>query len=307
MQVSVVIAHAAFLTERKYTLQHLVDQLHESDIEPKVFQSNRPEHSSVWALRCWNWASHYGRAFTVFLNDDVILCPNFGAVLQTVLELLPQGVPQKIALSLHSAHPEGPRIVKEGHRFLRSYMLSGPAYAESHAFLEAKLEWLAKTPRSLREQMHEDNVTNQFAFSTKNPIWATLPALTRHDLTVKSSLGFDDRPYRSASVPFSGYEKMTQSDFWTPSYWHKIEKAAAGFFTLTDSDAPYVPCPWLSDEGFEEMDRAIRQSYTGVTRDRLCAFCKDRVGIVQSVINDASVCGPCLGVLTQSVLSQMKS
>ena len=92
------IAHAAWLPDRRRTLARLLNQLGE---EVLVSASPGPEHASIWARRLWEGGA---RAFpdehVCFLNDDVLIHPEFRRVVEAMVEAVPEE-----PLSLHTNVP----------------------------------------------------------------------------------------------------------------------------------------------------------------------------------------------------------
>ncbi len=232
------IAHAAWLPERKETLARLLEQLASSpkfDVPFRVFASAEREHASVWARRLWAWAAEHD-AHAVLLNDDVEVCPDFIGVVRGMIEAKPDQV-----LSLHASPPKEHHIHDP---WFRSYWLTGPGYVLPPGVARELLEWSETIPKAMLESINEDNLAIHWAWEKQRPMYCAVPAIVKHDTSVKSSLGYDLHPLRVASLlwddPCFGLVHFDRVDLWD------------------EGAAPFAPNPWMSEGYMRLVDRKLR-------------------------------------------------
>lgn len=284
VSISIGIAHAGFLPERKPGLARLLEQIdnyprpqHGGNVH--VSRSLVREHASVWAKRLWEWAATQEADAVVLLNDDVTLCPNFVQTVQAMVAAVPDQV-----IALHCTAPVAPSLAAAGEQWLRSYWLTGPAYILPRGAAKRLLEWVANAPKSLIASVNEDNVIMHWAWSEQRPIWHSLPALVQHDVSVPSTLGYDNHPMRQSNVawdsPHFKGESFINAEDWAPK-----------------AEPVMVQCPWMSNEAFSRVERA----YQSVPQ--LCCFCHARAGQLGSATG-AVICGPCLSNCVNALVTR---
>jgi hypothetical protein len=237
-KIVIGIAHAAWLPERKGTLHRLLRQLaecsslmHTRELNVHVSVSNEREHASVWARRLWAWAAEHD-AHAVLLNDDVEVCPDFVDVVRHMIEAKPDHV-----LSLHASPPASHPIEDT---WFRSYWLTGPGYVLPPGVARWLLEWSETIPKAMLESINEDNLAIHWAWEQQRPMYCSVPAIVKHDTSVKSSLGYDDHPLRVASLLWDDPRVELHKTDWTVG---------------TD---PFAPNPWMSEGYMRIVDRKLR-------------------------------------------------
>lgn len=216
MTVAIYIAHAGWDEGRKPHYTRLIGQLGRH----RTLESRKPEHASVWAQRLWRTALDGDETHSVFLNDDVILPPNFRAACEAVTESVPD---QVIALHTINAHGKAP--------WFRSYWLTGPAYIIPRALLPNLLAFCEEW-KDFAARFNEDNVVMQWSWGRQQPVWHCVPALVKHDVTAKSTLGYDGHPNRVTRVP---WDEWPEADIASVEYWRQGTQTP-----------PLVECPWMS-------------------------------------------------------------
>lgn len=274
----ICIAHAAWMPSRKATLLRLIGQLglgDRHDIE--VFESDRREHASVWSQRVWEYAAEEG---AVILNDDVSVCPEFGAVVEAML----QAVPQAPALSLHASMPALEAVVAEGYRWARAYRYTGPAVWLSAESARSLLDYAAGIPWEIRARINEDNVAMLWAWDRQEPFWVPVPSPAVHDTTTVSSLGYDEHPNRACLYPWTDFPKARMTD---PTYWRCPEAP------------PCIENDWYSTDFMQSVRTLWKAGQT------LCSMCLERRSIVGAQ-GGVRLCGHCLGQCTAAVMGGIK-
>lgn len=276
--IGIYIASAAgWAPERRASLERLRKQLPFAH----VLISDEKEHSTIWALRMYRkaLADKVDQAF--FLNDDITVPRNFLAICEALHEAEPNQV-----LSLATVCPEAQTARGP---WLRSYLLSGPAYAYPRDDLADLLKFHEALPVDLRAKMNEDEVAAHHAWSRQKPIWQTIPSLALHDVEVPSTLGYDHHPRRVAEALWTG----------DPDGIASLE--AAGYWRV-DDEPPYVPHPWLPESVMRGTHRMLR----GGDNIMLCVFCNERERLLVSPITGVGICNVCMGNILQHVALNMR-
>ncbi len=228
LTVAIVVAHAAFLPERRATLQRLRNQIGPGQY---VSVSETREHASTWSRRLYNVGASTSADFVCLLNDDVEVCPDFVRVLEAMHSVRPND-----ALALHTTFPMARDLDRACQRWFRSFWITGPAYSFPMARLKRLQDYVARAPRWFTESRNEDNIAMQWLWSEQTPAWHPIPAVVKHDVTVPSSLGYDNHPLRQ---PTYTWEDTPSAELTTPSFW--MPKGTPLLFE----------CPWMPAEALE--------------------------------------------------------
>lgn len=191
--VAISVAHAAHVPERADRCKRMLGQLgffrgdwsgtivHSAHIETH----RGPPHE--WSLRQWQGALADERAaHALLLNDDLILCDDFLATLERVIEARPNHI-----INLYNTHALAHEAVRRGLSWLTSVDgLIGNAYVLPVPALRAFLDWRenALTTGTV-EELSEDQLLNLWAMANGFLIWHTVPALVDHDTSIPSCYG----------------------------------------------------------------------------------------------------------------------
>ena len=266
MKIAVGIAHAEFLPERRNSLSRLLRQV------PRAYVSvsKEREHASVWAKRLWEWAAEQDADATVLLNDDVTIHPQLVEAVQAMVTAVPGET-----IALHTSVPVAQSLALIGERWLRCYWLTGPGYVLPRGGARRLLDWSAAAPRSLVGTVNEDAIGIHEAWSRQRPIWSTIPALVEHDVSVPSTLGYDQHPLRKSCVPWTA-TPFAEAPVTDPSYWNPL------------SEPVLVENPWMTRDSMARVERIVHQG------NSLCFMCLTRPGAVGSSVSDAMICLGCL-------------
>jgi hypothetical protein len=241
----VAVAHASWAPERKRGLARIKEV---TDGRFALFESKIREHASTWALRIWQWAAERN-APTIVLNDDVIPHPDLVKVVEAMIEAVGPRV-----LSLHPNNPAAVSLHRDGHRWMRSYVLTGPAYVLTPEAAASLIAWYDAAPRNFTSKINEDNYGIHWSWDRQEPIWQSTMALVEHDTTIPSTLGYDDHPNRKAYVHW-GTEDLTD-----PEYWR------------VQDEPPWVANTWAHPAYMASIRRMIR------AKMRICDFCLEEPG-----------------------------
>jgi hypothetical protein len=257
------IASCGWLADRYISCRRLEEQLGGGG-DVKVFKSVDREHAAVWSLRIWEWACEVGGHVCV-LNDDVILHPQFRAIVEAMVTAVPDEV-----ISLHTNIPGAVEAAKSGFHWCRSYWVTGPGYILPPLAARAMLSW---GPWNLISQINEDQRMIHACWESQSPAWCAIPAPLTHDATVPSTLGYDQHPNRTPTVPWGDFPdaKLTSVDYWRP-----------------DPDTPLVPNPWMPVEKLDYMRRVLKSG------SPICAMCLTLEGVVSTRRDGPTVCLRCL-------------
>lgn len=272
MTIPIVITSAAgWAPNRRPALAKLQAQIPHAH----TLTSQVREHASTWAVRAWKWAAGHGGP-AVFLNDDVTVCPDFPRVVAAMLEAVPDQV-----IALHTTAPTAPSLAMCGERWLRSYWLTGPGYILPAGAAARLLKWLAAAPKQLVASVNEDNLIMHWAWSEQRPVWHCIPALVQHDVSVPSTLGYDEHPGRQTNVP---WDAPVCDDF---LFGGGLTHSDAWYVSPCAEPPLLVECPWMPTLQLARVERAFH------ARPELCCLCHSRDGGLTAG-SGARVCPTCV-------------
>ena len=201
----VAITHAAWSPGRPESLARLLAQLGQG-AETYVLTSTRREPVVVWARRLWDFVSAQKEP-VICIQDDVLLHPHFLQACEVILNVVPDEI-----VSLHTQAPEAKAIAEKGSHWGRAYWLSAPCYILPPKIATDLLDFWS---RNYVHTHNEDNIVVHWAWQKQKPFLATLPALACHDSSLPSTLGYDNHPHRTPSVPWGPLDDVTSRAFWT--------------------------------------------------------------------------------------------
>lgn len=269
------IPHAEWAEGRKAALARLIAQAPGA----LVVTSTVKEHANVWAPRLWRSAydATAQGEWSVFLNDDVTIS------LPDVIGKMLESVPDEVwGVSLASVGPEVRKLFDGGHRFYASYLATGPGYAIRREILPELASFYDNLPEGMRAKMNEDEVLSHFAWSKQQPFWHCLPALVDHDVSVPSTLGFDNHPMRRADL-----------------LWEEIPFGQLLDWPHPDT-VPYVAHAWMGEGRMRAVRNALNGGVSGDTD--ICMFCAERPILIMSPKTGAGICGRCVSDAVGHVL-----
>jgi hypothetical protein len=243
--VSVIVAHAKWDEARRETVERLRAQL--GDCMVTVLCSEERERPHVWARRCWEAAAAMDES-AILLQDDVEVCPRFGATVDAMLEALPATAP---IVSLHTTLAVAPSLAFLGERFVRSWWVTTPGYVLRRGVAAQLLGWLDRIPPARVAAWNDDHIVMRFAWANRERWgvpWSTIPALVKHDTRVASTFGYDAHPNRVTNVP------------WDPGAWPAPTKLA--WWWLEESPVE-VACPWADRKWFAGVELELSRGLSG--------------------------------------------
>jgi len=269
--MKVVIAHAPFFKGRPESLRVLLEQLgHDADVT--VITTRRNEHPSMWEHRVWEWVEDQNET-VIQLEDDVRVEPGFVEACAVVASCAPGE-----AVSIHLQVPTAVPLAEAGHRWARVYWLSGPAKILPPRVAFEVLDFNASIGHRVSSRMNWDNTTAHWAWSRQKPFLACLPSLAMHDVSVPSTIGYDNHPNRIATVARGSVPGARVDD---PAWWGSPE------------DAPLLNPHWPSF-GWLERSRKARLSPEGP-----CASCMEQPALL--TIGQTALCVLCWNSTVETV------
>lgn len=266
MKIAIGIAHAEFLPDRRASLARLLRQAPAAHVSV----SKEREHASVWAKRLWEWAAEQDADATILLNDDVTIHPQLVEAVAAMAAAIPGET-----IALHTSVPVAQSLALIGERWLRCYWLTGPGYVLPRGGAQRLLDWSAAAPRSVVATVNEDAIGIHEAWSRQRPIWGAIPALVEHDVSVPSTLGYDNHVLRKSCVPWTA-PHFARAPVTDPAYWKPL------------GEPVLVENPWMTRDSMARIERLVRAGHS------LCFMCLARPGTVGSSASDAMICLPCL-------------
>ena len=213
-------------------------------VEYKLFDEKAPVW--VWAGQMWRWAAESPCSHGLFLQDDLIVAPNFW---QSLLAMV-LAVPDQI-IALETVHPGARVLARNGSRWCTSADgLIGCQYVIPRPVLVEMLDWRTHNLRAgALENMSEDGMINVFAMDTGRKIWHPIPAIARPDVSLPSTYGNDHHTHRTPSVTWEDGITLDRMDGggWLP---YDLERPA---FWKPDGVPPhfgrfYAATHWLARE-----------------------------------------------------------
>lgn len=273
MSVGIFIASAAGWDDRRRAgLKRLQEQLPSA----VAVVSEVKEHSSVWSKRLYARALASPHSHLVFLNDDVIACPSFCELVNAMVDAVPDQVMSFATICPEAATHKG--------NWLRSYLLSGPAYLYPRSDLESLVEFYGKMPVGFREKMNEDEVASHHAWSRQRPIWQSCVSLVLHDINIPSTLGYDHHRGRVSTAPPATHVSHV-------------------FGWSSEDDAPTVPHPWLPEGRMRLVARAMANGED----PNVCGYCSVEQGTFTSAATGARICAVCVRDIVGHVFSNLRT
>lgn len=275
-RISIHIAHAAWLPERKATLERLLAQLEPQGIVPFVYRSEEREHSSVWATRMYSTAAPGKCDADIFLNDDIEVSGQLVAAVRAQF----QSETSRI-VSLHTVHPIARSLAEAGERWMSTYHVTGPAYWFRRGVAAQVMRYYGECPKAWTSKANEDNVLISFMFRHREPVWNSLPGLVQHDTGVPSSLGYENHPNRTCCVPWNDkalYQSLPPHALVDPEWWHPR------------ADVPFLDTHWTQTKTLISQEVC---NDLGVPPE-FCWWCLARPAAFGSPKSGARLCAKCL-------------
>lgn len=195
ISLAISVAHCAARPERVETLKSMEQVIRADPYGGAICIEAAPGKPHEWSFRQWKGAVNRSRSHCVLLNDDLILCKDFLAIVRKVIEARPNHL-----INLYNSHDLAHVAVERKLSWLTSVNgLIGNAYVLPTEHLRAFLEWRAHnlTPGTI-ELLSEDNLLNLWAMEQGALVWHTVPALVDHDTSVPSC--FDNTQVRKPTV-----------------------------------------------------------------------------------------------------------
>ena len=272
-----LIAHAGWIADRSASTRRLLRSLdaRPTSSEPcdvELIESRGREHASIWARRLWEAAADFSREDHVcLLNDDVILHHDFRAICEAMIEAVPDE-----PISLHTSAPAARDVAKWGFPWARCYHYTGPAVILPPGAAADLLDFAYKLPWSFLSRTNEDNVAIHWAWERQRPFWCAIPAPVTHDTKVPSSLGYDNHPNRTPTVPWEDFPDAAPTD---PDYWR-----------CSNGDLPPLVENLWAPTGLLDYARRVWRAGRN-----LCTICMSREAEVGT--KDVGLCCQCIATL----------
>ena len=203
MSKSLAIAYSPWRPERVESFQRLTSTL---NIQPnglphlfdayRVFDEKAPLH--VWTEAMWRWASEQDVEWCVFTQDDTVVAPGFGGILDTMLYRMGD---EYDVVGLQVAHPQATALHALGYEaFTTTDGVIGVGYAIRRTALCDFLAWRSRLAPERQQGISEDTQIAVWCAITGRKVWHPLPTCIDHDTTLPSTYGNDNHPHRRSTV-----------------------------------------------------------------------------------------------------------
>ena len=200
--ISLAISHTPWVPERVESLRRLIGQL--GTCEVMVFQDRVPNWA--WSYQMWSWAATTGEAHCLFLQDDVLIAPDFWEQLREMIRQAPNEI-----IGLESCHPAAPTIASEGRGWYTTIDgLVGPGYVMPQNLVVDFLFWRAhELMPGAALHLSEDTLIGLFAMARGRRIYHPTPTIIDHDLSIRSTYSNDDHPHRRPYATWRDFDRST--------------------------------------------------------------------------------------------------
>ena len=277
--IPVLISHARFAEGRVESCARLMDGLWAAGLRHvEVLASEQREPGHVWARRAWQRAADIGGAVLV-LQDDVRVHPRLGDVLLCALAAADASI-----VALHTTFPAVESLAWAGARWVRSTLVSGPAYVLRHGVARRILGFCDKLDRGLLEKANDDHLLQYFAAWSHEPAWSTVPALVVHDASVPSTFGYDGHPWRTTPVS------------WEHEAFRGVELARLDTWRA-EREPAFLGCSWMSESELAGVARSVELGFGTAS----CWACGRAPGAIRTETG-AMFCRGCLVTMVGALL-----
>jgi hypothetical protein len=204
--LAIVIVCADHIPERAAAMQRLIAALGEPVDHLELGKKTVRE----WSEGAWygglQAACEKGASHILFLNDDLLLCPDFLRHVRAAIAAKPDDV-----VSFHPNHPKGAKKAREmGLSWVASYDgLVGTAYCLPADLLSRFLAWRGECLLPEALDYPEDAQIGLWCMSAKRDILHSLPGLFLHDPGIASLFNHDQDPLKQPCVTFHEVDPET--------------------------------------------------------------------------------------------------
>lgn len=217
LDLAVVVVTAGHIPARQELCARLLRSLepHPEGVRLDIVADKAPHWE--WSEKAWGLLADSGKTWGMLLQDDVIPCPDFWAVLSKVLDAKDTHV---IALNNCQLGPSVAQAQERiWHWVTSNDGLIGHGYVMPTIGWQDLMEWrrLSLKPGAV-ERINEDTLVDLWAMHREFPIWHPVPALIEHDDTTASTWGNPHSPgsLRALAPPKPGMVDMD----WTTDAVH---------------------------------------------------------------------------------------
>lgn len=260
--ISLSISHTPWVPERVASLVRLNSQLGEWDGPSQLMADPAPNH--VWSETMWKRAVSLGSDWSLFLQDDVQVAPNFRAWVDAMLASdvrYTSGI-----ICLESVHPAAPLLADNGsHWYSTRDGVVGVGYLLPTADLSAFLSWRAtELAPGAEERVNEDTLLGLWCLVTGRHVWSPIPTPIDHDVSLKSVYGNDRHPNRRPLVRWDTVALGTDPTH--PSFWRHW---------ASDDGGPSPAAPHLGIFPMWGLPALARREVIGYTPERFATDMAD--------------------------------
>lgn len=204
IDVSLVLTSAVHIPERKAALDELRAKVNVSEWAA-VHEETERAPNWQWSAWAWDWAADQDTLGTVFLQEDIDVCPDFAKAIDTIVRCHPNEI-----IGLHCAHPGARRAFLDGYRWGKTRDgLIGVGYYLPTAVTRDMVQWRLRDLRTRAyERISEDCLVDIYAMCKGLDVWHPLPSPVRHKVDMKSTYDNDNHLLRMTQVTWEDAARL---------------------------------------------------------------------------------------------------
>jgi hypothetical protein len=166
---AVAVSHAPWRADRVANMARVRPVLQRPGTPYYEETGKAPLH--VWSRRMWGWGVAQPVTHTLYIQDDLDLCPDFWRVVEAMVRAVPNHI-----LALISNHPMSDRALADGHAWFRMCEVLGSAYVAPTVLMACFLDWLDRLPAGVAASNCEDFLITRWQHETGRRAWCPIPS-----------------------------------------------------------------------------------------------------------------------------------
>lgn len=172
--------------------------------------------NNVWSRRMWGWAAAQPTTHSVFLQDDLLVSPDFWSVVEAMVRAVPNRV-----INLIANHPMSQRAQAEGHAWFRMCEALGAGYIVPTPLLAAFLDSYDRLDPAFVAASCEDYLLSRWVCSSGRKVWCPVPTVIQTRSEIATTNPRISYPFRQSYLawddPRVAGKDLTSVSFWKPA------------------------------------------------------------------------------------------